>query len=424
MKLQDDLYVVKYENSNIIYSPLRRALFFADDNSAGVINRYLNSETSDSDKDTQVWNYIMQLEGIRVNAPRMQHINKESHIVIIPTQVCNLGCTYCYAQNAHSHKNIPIKILKTTLDYILESKNKRKSISFIGGGEPLVAWDQIKWAVKYLENNKKTGDLLNIGITTNATLFTEEILEYVKAHNIHIGVSFEILPDIQNSQRPFAGGNRPTFDIVNSNIQKLIDFKIPYSIRSTITKLNVSRMPEMVEFVAKHYPNLKKLHLEQVTDSNEDYASFYNDFIKYFYHAKEIGKQHRITVYNSISKSIHTIKGSFCRGELCVTPTGSIVSCHRVSAEQEKNFSLFNYGQVGSQVVFNIEAEKAYAKHAYKIREDCAHCFARWHCAGICPMERTELSDEQIFAKCDFVKKIIARELKDTLINGLKKKKN
>lgn len=421
MKLQDDLFIIRYKDTNIVYSPLRRALFFADDASVGVVNRYLNCATTDSDKETQVWNYLMQLESINVKVPPIRHIQKKNHAVIIPTQVCNMGCTYCYAQNAHSQKNMPVEIIKTTLDYILAATNQWKSVSFIGGGEPLVAWDLIKWAVEYLESNKKAEDKLNIGITTNATLFTEEILQYVKAHNIHIGVSFEILPDVQNSQRPLVGGHRPTFDIVNSSIQRLIDLKIPYSIRSTITKLNVSRMPEMVEFVAKHYPNLKKLHLEQVTDSNEDYASFYNDFIQYFYQAKELGKLYGIIVYNSISKTIHTLKGSFCSGELCVTPTGSIVSCHRVSSEQEKNFSLFHYGKVGGQVVFNNESENAYLEHAYKKRMDCAHCFAQWHCAGICPMERKELSDEQIFAKCDFIKRIIVRELNDALINGLKK---
>lgn len=421
MNLQDDLYIIKYENNNIVYSPLRRALFFADDSSVATINRFINGKVTEKDKCSSVWGHITKLEAIKVCAPEVSQINKNGHAIIIPTQICNLGCTYCYAQEAHSQKNIQIDILKTTLDYILNNFGHKKSISFIGGGEPLVSWNLIKWSVDYLERNKKRDDQLIIGITTNATLFTDDILKYVKNHNIHIGVSFEILPDIQNSQRPFAHGSKPTFDIVNANIKKLMQYGIPYSIRSTITKLNVNRMAEMVEFVAEHYPNIKKLHLEQVTDANEDDSLFYNEYIDCFYKAKETGRKNGIYIYNSISKSIHQIKGCFCRGELCITPTGSIVACHRVSSEKERAFPLFYYGQVGDQVVFNENAEKVYLQHTNNKREECSRCFAYWHCAGICPMGRNALSEEQIKAKCDFVKRIIAHELFDSLSNGLKK---
>ena len=356
-----------------------------------------------------------------MSAPRPHPINKSGHAIIIPTQICNLGCTYCYAREAHSQKNMPIDVLKTTLDFILNNGGHKKNISFIGGGEPLVSWNLIKWSVDYLEKTKKQDDILNIGITTNATLLTDEILQYVKNHKIHIGVSFEILSDIQNSQRPFLHGNKPTFDIVDANIKKLIKYDISYSIRSTITKLNVSRMSEMVEFVAEHYPNIKKLHLEQVTDANEDDTSFYNEYYDNFYKAKEIGRQYGIYIYNSISKSIHQIKLCFCRGELCITPTGSIVACHRVSSEKEQAFPLFYFGQIGDQVAFDKDAENVYLEHTYKKCEKCSHCFAYWHCAGICPMERAELSEEQLSAKCEFVKKIITRELYETLVRGLKK---
>ena len=67
MDLQNDLYAIKYEDNNIIYSPLRRALFFADDTSVAVINRYLSNKVVESDKNTQVWKHIERLEAIDVN---------------------------------------------------------------------------------------------------------------------------------------------------------------------------------------------------------------------------------------------------------------------------------------------------------------------------------------------------------------------
>ena len=289
MVLKEDLYILNYKDSNFVYSPLRHALFLADNSSIDIVKRYLTDNVKKEDKNSKVWEHIVRLESIEVNPPQKLQIGKGSTVVIIPTQVCNFACTYCYAQDAHLFKSIMShETLKAILDYVLNDENKRKSISFIGGGEPLTAWHLIQWTVEYLEKNKKVDDVLNIGITTNASLFTDEMLQYIKDHKIHIGVSFEILADIQNSQRPFIGGKRGSFDIINRNIQKLNYYEIPYGIRSTITKLNVNRMSEMVEFVATHYPNIRKLHLEQVTDSSEDDALFYDKFIKYFYEAKTI----------------------------------------------------------------------------------------------------------------------------------------
>ncbi len=420
MELREDLHILEYNGSGFIYSPLRRALFFADDESVAIAKRYINGTTKDEDKNSQVWNHILRLESIDVTLPQKRKIEKGNNVVVIPTQLCNFGCTYCYAQEAHLYNSVmPKETLQIVLDFVLQSKKRKKNISFIGGGEPLTAWELIKWAVEYLEQNKHSNDILNIGITTNASLFTDEIFKFVKEHNIHIGVSFEILSDIQDSQRPFHGG-KGTFEIVNGNIKKLIQYGIPYGIRSTITKLNVNRMSEMVEFVAEHYPNIRKLHLEQVTDSSEDDQAFYNAYIDNFYKAKQVGRKYNINVYNSISKSIYQIRDCFCGGEFCVSPTGSLVACHRVSAEHEKAFALFNYGKVNeSSCVFDENAEKNYMDFSKMKRPECAQCFAKWHCAGICPMERTELSPQQILAKCDFVKKIVTRELYDSLIAKL-----
>ncbi len=422
MELKQDIFILSWDNSTFVYSPLHHALFFADEESISVVKRYIEGCTREDDKNTQVWGHIKRLESIDVVPPVGKNIWKGNNIVIIPTQLCNFGCTYCYAQNAHLHKSkISEDTLKIALDYVLRSSKHPKNISFIGGGEPLASWNIIRNAIDYLERNKKSGDKLNIGITTNASLFTDEILMYLKEHRVHIGVSFEILPDIQDSQRPFLSGEG-SFEVVDKNILKLIQYEIPYGIRSTITKLNVNRMSEMVEFVAERYHNIRKLHLEQVTDSSEDDQAFYSAYVDNFYKAKQVGKQYNINVYNSISKSIYQIRDCFCEGEFCVTPTGNIVACHRVSAEHEKSFPLFNYGNINGSIEFDGEAEKAYLAFSRQKREECEKCFARWNCGGICSMERAELSEEQLSAKCDFIKRIVTHELYDSLVNKLELK--
>ena len=96
MDLQNDLYAINYEDTSYYLFSLASCFIFADDASGAVINRYLRNKVVESDKDTQVWKYIEQLEAIDVVAPEQQQIKKGANVAIIPTQVCNLGRIFFY----------------------------------------------------------------------------------------------------------------------------------------------------------------------------------------------------------------------------------------------------------------------------------------------------------------------------------------
>ena len=241
---------------------------------------------------------------MRQTLPESKTIGSESSVVIILSQSCNLACTYCYAQEARSSKILSKDKLKIVIDDVLSRSLLIVDFVFIGGGEPLIAWELIKWAIKYIYDNKKNSTQVNITITTNATLLTDEKIWYLKKYNVHLGISFDILPRVQNTQRQFANLKCGSFDIVNAVIENIDNAKISYSFRSTITKLNVELMPEMVRFVETNYKNVKKLHFEPVLSSIDNDQAFYNVFIESFMKAREFGLKNGIIVYNSISNSI------------------------------------------------------------------------------------------------------------------------
>jgi radical SAM protein with 4Fe4S-binding SPASM domain len=295
---------------------------------------------------------------------------------------------------------------------MLASESKHKKVSFIGGGEPMVTWDVIEWSVNYINQHKSPDDNISYSITTNATLLTEHIIQFCKDNKIHIGVSFEIIKDIQDNQRPFYKSTKSTFNVIHKNIIKLIDNKVSFGIRSTITKLNVALMPEMVNFVADNYSVLKKVHFEQVTDPSQNDSEFYSLFIDSFFQAREIGKSRGLDVYNSITNSVYRIRERFCNGEMCITPTGNIVACHRISSEKDMDYSTFCYGRINEESIsLDLSKYQSYYNFANVKRQECGSCFAFWHCAGICPMERTVLKEKQLDAKCNFTKEIVKRVL-------------
>jgi radical SAM protein with 4Fe4S-binding SPASM domain len=140
-------------------------------------------------------------------------------------------------------------------------------------------------------------------------------------------------------------------------------------------------------------------------------------FITNFFKARDVGKKKGIGVHNSISNSLNRIKYRFCNGEFCVTPTGDIVSCHRVSSEKEKTFGIFCYGNITDEIhIDNDKLEKVLKVANAKIK-DCENCFAKWHCAGACVMERSCFSEQQQLLKCNFNRKILTQMLKEKVFS-------
>ena len=421
MELRDDLFIIPVAEGNIIYSPLRRGVFWASDNASQVAIKFLNDGKLDPSSDDKVQKYLCALSEAKVRIPVRNEIPSKNRLVIILSQICNLACTYCYAHEARSKEILSKDKLKVAYDATLADENKSKHFSFIGGGEPFVTWDIIEWSINYINSHKANEDKVSFSITTNTTLFNEHSIKFCKEHNIHIGVSFEIVKEIQDNQRPFYKSDASTFDVIHKNLGLLIENGISFGIRSTITKLNVALMPEMVNFVADNYPNQKRLHFEQVTDPSQNNTEFYNEFVEYFFKAREIGKKRGVEVYNSISNSVFRIRERFCHVETCITPTGSIVACHRISSEKDKDYTTFNYGQIDADsLLFDMSKYQRYLDFAHEKMPECNGCYAYWHCAGICPMERTALSREQLLTKCEFTKEIVKRILMEKIVKSNK----
>ena len=408
VSLRKDMTVIPLgDGLNIVYAPLRGVAFYANDEAADVCKDYINGEGIVDCVETAVLKgHISELERINAKEPRESAINTSSNLVVILSQMCNLACTYCYAQESRSKVMLGKEQVKTAIDFVFSQDSPKKHFSFIGGGEPTLTWELLEWSISYIRSFPHEQNNVGIGITTNGTLLNEEKILFLKDKKVEINLSFEILPDVQNSQRCFPCANKKTFDVVDKAIRELADNSIRLSFRSTITRLNVKRMPEMVQFVIDKYPFVKKLHFEHVTSKSND-KQYYDDFIGAFIEAKRIGSVSGLDVYCSVSRGLDKLKYSFCRGEFCLTPSGDIVACHRISSKEENAFDLFKYAII-DEGVLTIDAKKKCAIEDYyhSKYQECASCFAKWHCAGSCPIERTVYSKDMRDLKCYFTKEL------------------
>lgn len=380
----ENVYILPSKYGDYLYAPL---------------SRYLK-KISSNDIDIPAPLFSVSREG--------NYEHRWAHLIVIPTQVCNLGCSYCYAKLAHSRKVINRETLTLVFDFLLKQKQKSKSISFIGGGEPVIAWDILHWSLEYIGEQKDAQDNVSYYLTTNATLLDVTKVAFLQQHNVNIELSFDILRDLQNSQRPYANNKQSSYNSVLNTISLLENSDYSYSIRATITPQTTGLMPKMIESLT-NYKNVKRVKLEPVTGLPLD-KKFYSDYIDCFWMSREIGKKMGIDVTNSIVSSVNNIREKFCTGEFCVTPDGVISACHRNSSNNDDMFALSYVGYVNTYMNLSDERMTRFLKYA-SIPARCNACFARWHCAGFCPMEWKDISKEEISQKCNFIRENVRRTI-------------
>jgi len=420
IELKSDLFVIQTSNNiSIIYSPLRGAAFHANSKAEDIIREYIKSgNISEKYKGTKVYNYLSELSRIEVEEPQIEPIHSySSDVMFILSQICNMNCSYCYAQKSRSKETISMGKIKSAVDYVCKKTDKKnKSFSFIGGGEPLSTWELFEWSINYIkEVTEKKGFSRRIGLTTNGTLLNEKRILILKQHSVTVNISFDILPEIQNVQRPLSDRKSVSFELVHNNIKMLLSYGLVPRIRSTITNKNVKLMPQMVKFVIQNYPEIKFLHFEPVTDTNDNSDDFYKAYIISFMEARSISNKQGIYLKNSLINSLKRIRTRFCNGEFCITPSCDIVSCHRISSDVEECFESFKYGQVTNDIEIDTKSLNDVLEISEKKSKYCSDCFAKWHCAGGCPMYRAISTEKEQLSYCTFFKNFVTAVLNEQL---------
>lgn len=147
------------------------------------------------------------------------------------TQQCNLRCKYCiysgdYAQRAHAPKHMSFEVAKKSIDFLVahSSDIPRLDIGFYGG-EPLLAFDLIRKIHKYALRVTEGKEVI-FHVTTNATLLTEEIMDYLDKNDFGVLVSLDGPKELHNANRVFAATGKGSFETVIENI-KLMQEKFP-----------------------------------------------------------------------------------------------------------------------------------------------------------------------------------------------------
>jgi sulfatase maturation enzyme AslB (radical SAM superfamily) len=155
------------------------------------------------------------------------------------TEECNFDCTYCYQKRGI--QKLEISSIHKALDFFFPYFSYNCDINF-NGGEPLIAFDKLREAVKHVQAK---GGIRNFQyyLTTNGSLVEDKILQFLSLHNFSVILSFDgFAQDISRK--------KGSFNQIVSTIKKIVDSPdIALETNSVFTPETVDHLSESIQFL-------------------------------------------------------------------------------------------------------------------------------------------------------------------------------
>ncbi len=341
---------------------------------------------------------------------KVNNVDEFLLMYVLPNYICNFSCSYCFSAKGRSNKSLKKEHLQAALDWFIDSdrvKSDRLAISYLGGGEPTLSWDVVKFGLEYADIlASKHGITMMTTIVTNGSRITEEMVETFSRYKVMARLSFEILPEIQNMQRG-------QYENVCRGLDLLKDCCVSPMVRSMITPGNVVMMPKMIEELNRRFPHVKHVLFDPITSKEtfndpEKTKEFYDLYYTGFLEARALAKTYGIDLSCAPLRNLNMVVERYCTGEFCLTPEGTITVCHQISSPNEQNYSDYIYARVNGDNRLEVDNGKF---HSLTIRDTiytnpkCSDCFIKWNCGGGCMMQNSQYSPEILDIICEFTRR-------------------
>lgn len=326
-------------------------------------------------------------------------------LVMNLTNQCNLSCAYCYEFGADKvatpegkPKFMDFDTAKASVDFLFEQAAGRGAVHItFFGGETLMNFPLLKQVVTYAnEQAVAQNRRVDFSLTTNATLLTPAIIEFLAANRIGVTVSMDGPPELHDQLRVFANG-RGSYDIIAPRVKALIQNHRtrPITARVTLT----SGVTDVVK-IFRHLKNDLGFHevgFAPVTTSPdrlyaigergmdgvlEQFHALADEYLEYALR----GEMHGFSnvsdtiaeLYQGVNKS-HPCGAAL--GLMGVGPSGDIAPCHRFV-----DSDAHALGNIATGLDKQKQAEFLNRGHVNG-KYECQTCWARPLCAGGCHHE-------------------------------------
>lgn len=399
----------------LVYAPLANLFFLATQTEVDSIEQSLLRG-----ENTPTIQALLGRDGEKLLSRAEVDYRKAATLYLLLNEKCNFKCRYCYSAGGRDKTVMSREIVESCVDFFLAQRNGssgKKTIMFVGGGEPTLSWEMVQYATEYaLSVAARNSVDVHFRLSSNGSIMTDQMLEFYKLHKFGMQISFEVLPDIQIVQRG-------DWKSVNDNLTRLLKEGVQCTIRSTVTAENVDRMPEMVAYCLENYKGINSLVCEPVVDpvffdSQEKIMSYFKHYEKSFMEAQRMARSNGLTLMSSTYGSLRQLRERFCFNLICVTPYGTLTTCPNVSSPNEKGYEEAVFARVdeaNKNILFSDSDYSRLTENTIHTVEECRSCMARWNCGSGCPNQRRVYSQEIFNQVCNHTRRMLVNSLVEEL---------
>ncbi len=351
----------------------------------------------------EVWSELKELEAQGLLFAKEDYIDprwayvKDAPVKALCLNVahdCNLRCKYCFASTGDfgtGRKIMPFETAKRAIDFVIEKSGKRRNIEVdFFGGEPLMAWDTVTKTVEYARSIEgQYNKNFRFTITTNGMLLNQEKIDYINREMKNCVLSLDGRREVNDDQRPTAGGNG-SFDRIVPKYQQLVAGRgdQEYYARGTYTKKHPDFAADVL-YMAREL-GFKNVSVEPatgkpgapyaITEAELDAArAEYDKLARELVDHPEINFFHFFVDLQQGPCVIKRMRGCGAGSEyVAVTPEGDIYPCHQFVGNEDFKMGNVYEGTIDEKLSNTFAALNIYTKPA------CRECWARFYCSGGC----------------------------------------
>ncbi|PLX38439.1 MAG: quinohemoprotein amine dehydrogenase maturation protein [Hyphomicrobiales bacterium] len=319
-------------------------------------------------------------------------------IVLNVNTGCNLSCTYCYKEDLDTPsagRRMAFETAKKSIELLLKESPDRDRYNVVFfGGEPLSNLGLIREVVAFAE--ERFGDLgkkVDFTLTTNATLLTPEIVDWLDAHRFGLTISMDGPKALHDKNRKTVGG-KGTYDVVAAKARMLLE---RYSSRPVGARVTLTHGVTDVIAIWDHLKNglgFAEVGFSPVTSGPMSAFNLTGDELSdVFERMKALGRIYRdaalegrnigfsnmhqlmTDLYEGRSKALPCGAGL---GMLAVDHAGELNLCHRFTGSDMETYGSVDEGIAKARLSRFLE------DRAERGDKGCETCRIRNLCAGGC----------------------------------------
>lgn len=321
-------------------------------------------------------------------------------LVVQPTPFCNLDCTYCYLPDRFNKATMHPDTLSAIGTSIVASHLFTDDTTVVWhAGEPCVLPPD--WYRNALEKIQQAAGrtVPRQAIQTNATLLTDDWVDFIRERDISVGVSLDG-PEWINDARRVTRSGAGTYRKTQEGITRLRRAGVPFHIIAVVTADALKNPVAFAKSLAETGAYSIGLNIEEIDGVNQSSSLFdagtqqtYSRFLNRFMDTIEaLPEPPKLREYD---RFLATLRQGACITQHMENAPGAIISVSRTGdlatfspellgtkSERYGNFEFGNVREVGDVAAMFLNA--SYLKALVDIHSGVANCRKTCSFFGVC----------------------------------------